>query len=124
MKHVSSLDVLKLFQEHHNPDRVKLDDFYIVFVDGEIASTKGGELFGQRSLHRLAHPFISQETLENFLDFCKDEGKCPRVLGYAGAIVKDRETATMLRTHVAEWVKNMIDNMVSCEGFSGITPKR
>ena len=119
---VSASDIAKLLKSSHSEAAKQDSMVYVVFADGEIVLTKGGELFGARTLHQDAQAFITQDAVNNFNVFVED-ATLPRPLGYVGACVETRERAYEIRAQIAEWVKDMIDAMVRTYGFGAITPK-
>lgn len=122
-KYTSVDDIARLLKSSHSEAAKQDSMVYVVFADGEIVLTKGGELFGQRTLHQDAQAFITQDAVNNFIPFAEDVS-LPRPLGYVGAAVRTREEAYKIRAQIAEWVKDMIDAMVRTPGFSGIAPGR
>jgi hypothetical protein len=96
-------ELKKLVETHHDSNLVKKDKSpnentqILIFNDGEIVMTKGGWAFLQRSFHSIKSP------LTNCVSFAKfpmsHYGK------YSFAIVKDLETAILIRDAIVTVVK-------------------
>jgi len=93
--------IKNLLKEYHKPLLEKESRVIIVFADGEMICTKGGNLFGERSLHQIAVPFMSDKWIKF---------QCETMpLGVAGAIVTEEEGKELRRKLWEIWydlVKN------------------
>ncbi len=88
-------DIQALAKKYHNPKLVKCDHVVKVWSDGEITTEKGGDLYGERSLHQFKPP----ATTENFVfpEECENIVKNGRA--YQFAIVTS-EQAMIIRTAI------------------------
>jgi hypothetical protein len=56
----------ELVEKYHDEKLKQNGHVYLLFNDGELISTKGGELFGQRNFHQFQHPILSKEEAFRF----------------------------------------------------------
>ena len=88
----------------HKPDLINTETHVcIVYTDGEIVSTKAGELFGQRGMHQIAKPIFDKNYP------CPND--IPLVLGHAGVIVESGQVAWALRLEMFQKALDMETNL-------------
>ena len=94
----------KLVSDHHNPDLVDVTASpngniqTLLFNDGEIISTKGGHAFLQRSMF----------SLKNAINNLKHKYTFPNTInGHTYAIVKDFDTANLIRNEMEKYNKSI-----------------
>ena len=96
MNPVQKLD--DLVERLHSENFIDLtsgDHVTMVWADGEITSTKGGELFGHRTMHRVEKPIIPEGRGPCFFPVERGEN--------AYAIVAGPYEASRIRRALMEW---------------------
>lgn len=74
---------------------VECGHVYVLFSDGEMCSTKGGELFGKRGLHCLFNSCLSDESKKEL-----DEVMTFKYSRYSCVIVSERTIAKEIHKEI------------------------
>ena len=73
----------------------------MVFLDGEVSMTKGGELFGSRSLHCMKVAVLPEEAVKDLPEWVTDQFN-GQYSGYKCAFIQDTEDADEYRAWLIE----------------------
>lgn len=109
-----------LINELHDDSAVSRDHVFILTEDGEIVMTKGGELFGLRTLHRMEPSLITHRHEEGVCLpswFHTEDISWPKRLSVYGCVyVAEEDAARKLRRAIGECWKFVIDTHLRRQG--------